>query len=171
VSERGDPIVRYKYAMSGPRAPRTFGEWVEAYEERDSDTEYVLTPGERVVYDPAHGFFTHSFDAASREILIPKMCGDGRHWRKEIYRLYRATRHLGVRGVYCCTKRNPVAYMRVLGGTLRRMEVSYDFVTGKNHILWFIFISPEDTKERSDAKDVADSDPDVPAGGILPDGD
>jgi hypothetical protein len=152
--------------MSGPKAPKTFEEWVEAYEERDSDTEYVLTPGERVVYDPARGFFTYSFDAANREILIPKMCGDGRHWRKKIYELYLATRRLGVRGVYCCTKRNPAAYMRVLGGRLVKMEHSYDFVTGKERTLWYIFISPDDTKEGRGDNDGPDSDTGagIPAG-------
>jgi hypothetical protein len=131
--------------MSGPK---TFEEWVEVYEERDSDTEYVLSPGERIVYDPMYGFFTYCFDAAKGELLIPKMCGDGKHWRPIIYKLVKATRHLGIKGVLCCTKRNPVVYMRVLGGTLRKMEHVYDFQTGKQRTLWFIFISLDDTKER-----------------------
>jgi hypothetical protein len=137
--------------------PKTFEEWKEAYEERDSDTDYELKPGERVVYDPMYGFFTYYFDAASKEILIPKMCGDGRFWRKQIYKLAKATRHLGVKGVFCCTKRNPVAYMRVIGGTLRRMEYTYDFTTGKSRILWFIFVSWRDTKEGRDEFDFSDS--------------
>jgi hypothetical protein len=154
----------YRYAMSGPKAPGTFDEWKEAYEERNSDTEYVISPGERVVFDPAHGFFTYYFDAASREILIPKMCGDGKHWRKLIYKLARSTRHLGVKGVLCCTKRNPVSYMRILGGRLRRMEHVYDFETGKEHTLWFIFISFKDTKEGGDGYDDAVPDADFTAG-------
>jgi hypothetical protein len=143
--------MRYKHNMVGPK---TFEEWVEVYEERDSDTEYVLSPGERVVYDPMHGFFTYYFDAASGEILIPKMCGDGKHWRPLIYKLAKATRHLGIKGVLCCTKRNPVAYMRVIGGALRRMEYAYDFQKGEGRTLWFIFISFNDTKERRDDDDL-----------------
>jgi hypothetical protein len=143
--------------------PKTFDEWVEVYEER-GDCEYVLSPRERRVWDPMHGFFTYLFDAASGEILIPKMCGDGRYWRKEIYKLARATRHLGVKGVTCCTKRNPFAYMRVLGGTLRKMEHTYDFTTGKGRTLWFIFISWKDTKEGRDESYDPISDTDSPAG-------
>jgi hypothetical protein len=37
--------------------------------------------------------------------------------------------------------------MRILGGKLRRVEHSFDFETKKNKTLWFIFITPEDTKE------------------------
>jgi len=129
------------------KGPKTFEEWVRVYEERDSDTEYVLTPGERVVYDPMHGFFTYAFDAPSKTILIPKMCGDGRHWRALIYKMVQESACLGVKGVLCCTKRNPRAYMRILGGTLKKMEHTYDFMTGKNTTLWFIFITLNDTKE------------------------
>jgi hypothetical protein len=93
-----------------------------------------------------HGFCTYLYDAESRELLIPKMCGNGKFWREKIYKLAMA---LGdkCRGVACCTKRNPAAYMRILGGKLRRVEHSFDFETRKNKTLWFIFITPEDTKE------------------------
>ncbi len=138
------------------RGPKTFAEWVEAYVERDSDTEYVLTPGERVIFDPMHGFFTYSFDAASNEILVPKMCGDGKYWRPLIYALVLAS---GARGVYCCTKRNPRTYQRILGGELVKMTHEYDFRTGKETTLWYIFITPKDTKEGDKH---ADSDSAVP---------
>lgn len=104
----------YRTTMTGPKS---FDEWVAVYEERDSDTEYILSPGEKVVYDPMHGFFTYLFDAESKELLVPKMCGNGKHWRPLIHKLVRDTQHLGVRGVLCCTKRNPQVYMRVLGGS------------------------------------------------------
>jgi hypothetical protein len=135
--------------------PKTFEEWVEAYEERDSD--YVLSPGERVVYHPMHGFFTYCFDAENGQILIPKMCGDGKHWRPLIYKLARATKHLGIKTLLCCTKRNPAAYMRVIGGKLKKMEQTYDFTTGKNTILWFISISWDDTKEGRNENDSIDN--------------
>ncbi|GHV42554.1 hypothetical protein FACS1894187_24850 [Synergistales bacterium] len=161
--------MKYKHAMRGPK---TLGEWIEAYEERDSDTEYVLSPGERIVYDDMHGFFTYLFDPREKLVLIPKMCGDGKHWRKQILKLVLATRHLGVKGAYCCTKRNPVAYMRVLGGTLRKMEHTYDFVTGRQHTIWYILITPEDTKTTieeevsgDDDDTDSDSDTDIPVGG------
>jgi hypothetical protein len=127
--------------------PKTFDEWVEVYKERDSDTEYVLSPGERPYYDPMYGFFTLAYDAASNEILIPKMCGNGKYWRKVILRLVKVT---GAKGVYCCTKRNPRAYMRILGGELVKMERTYDFRTGKDVTLWYISITPENTKVRDD---------------------
>lgn len=141
------------------KGPKTFEEWVRVYEERDSDTEYVLSPGERVVFDPMHGFFTYAFDAETKTILVPKMCGDGKHWRRLIYKMVKAGGRIGVRGVLCCTKRNPRAYMRILGGKLRKMEHTYDFVTGKNTTLWFIYITPEDTKEanKCDASDLSNT--------------
>lgn len=131
-------------SMVGPKA---LAEWIEIYKERDSDTEYILSPGEQIVYDPMHGFFSYVFDAVSREILIPKMCGDGAHWRKVVHKMVQETQHLGVKGAYCCTKRNPEAYMRILGGRLVKMEHTYDFRTGKETTLWYIFITLKDTKE------------------------
>ena len=136
--------------------PKTLEEWIAVYEERDSDTDYVLSPGERVVFDPMHGFFTFVFDPQAKEILIPKMCGNGKHWRKCIYEMVLASRHLGVKGAYCCTKRNPRAYMRILGGELVKMEHTYDFRTGKETTLWYIFITPGDSKERGKHADIAD---------------
>ena len=127
--------------------PKTFEEWVRVYEERDSDTEYVLSPGEKVVFDPMHGFFTYAFDAASKTILIPKMCGDGKYWRAIIHKMVLAGQGIGIKGVLCCTKRNPQAYMRILGGKLKKMEHTYDFTTGKSTTLWFIYITLNDTKE------------------------
>lgn len=143
----------YRTTMTGPKS---FEEWVAVYEERDSDTEYVLSPGEKVVFDPMHGFFTYLFDAESKELLVPKMCGNGKHWRPLIHKLVKDTQHLGVKGVLCCTKRNPQVYMRVLGGTLKKMEHTYDFTTGKNTTLWFIFITLKDTKERGCSDDSPD---------------
>ena len=36
---------------------------------------------------------------------------------------------------------NPAAFLRVLGGTLERMEQIYDFKTGKSRTLWYIFVA------------------------------
>ena len=72
--------MRYKYAMSGPDAPRTFDEWVETYEERD-DIKFALSPGEKIYWHRYHGFFTILYDEASGTLLVPKMCGDGKYWR------------------------------------------------------------------------------------------
>lgn len=135
--------MKYKHNMVGPKS---LEEWIEVYEERADDV-YKLTPNEKLVYDPMHGFFTHCFDAAKGEILIAKMCGDGRHWRPLIYKLAKATRDLGVKTVLFCTPRNPAVYMRAVGGTLSKMEHTYDFKTGKQRTLWYIEISWDDTKE------------------------
>jgi hypothetical protein len=134
--------------------PKSRDEWIQAYVDRDSDTEYVTEPGEVMVWDETHGFFTYLFDAESRLLVIPKMCGDGKHWRKLIYRMYRATRGepWWTRGVYCCTKRNPKAYMRILGGRVVKREIK-----ANGQVLSFILISPEDTKEGRDC-DVVDTD-------------
>jgi hypothetical protein len=128
------------------KGPKSFEEWVRVYEERDSDTEYVISSGERIVKDPMHGFFTYWYDAEHRELVIPKMCGDGKFWRKVIYEMVLAAGDM-CRGVLCCTKRNPKAWVRVHGGRLRRVEYTFDFETKKSRALWFIFITPGDTKE------------------------
>jgi hypothetical protein len=134
------------------KGPKSRGEWIQAYVDRDSDTEYVTYPGEEMKWDEEHGFFTYLYDAESRLLAIPKMCGDGKHWRKLIYRMVMATRGEPwfIRGAYCCTKRNPAAYMRILGGRLVKQETKEN-----GQVLSFILITPEDFKERSDC-DVAD---------------
>lgn len=129
------------------KGPKTFEEWVRVYKERDSDTEYVLYPGEDARWHPMYGFFSFWYDAESRELVIPKMCGDGKYWRKVIYEMVKAAGPEVCRGVLCCTKRNPRAYTRVLGGKLRRLEYTFDFETKKGRALWFIFITMDDTKE------------------------
>ena len=128
------------------KGPKTFEEWVKIGEER-SGGKYTLSPGEQVVWHTMYGFFSFWYDAENRELIIPKMCGDGRHWRKLIYEMARAAGPELCRGVSCCTKRNPMAYMRILGGKLRRVEHSFDFETKKHETLWFIFITWNDTKE------------------------
>jgi hypothetical protein len=157
--------MKYKHDMVGPKS---LEEWIEVYEERD-DSKYLLSPNERVVYDPLHGFFTYCFNAAKGEILIPKMCGDGKYWRPLIYKLAKATQHLGVKSVLCCTKRNPEAYMRIIGGSLRRMEYVYDFQTGRQRTLWFIVISKNDTKEGKEEGRGNDFDSDTADGTDRPD--
>jgi hypothetical protein len=149
--------------MAGPNAPKTFEQWVEAYEERGN--EYVTSPGERVVFDSAHGFFTYLFNPASKEILIPKMCGDGKHWRRAIHKLAtEAKKKFGVKGVYCCCDRNPMVWLRANGGKLRKVECTYDFVTGKSTALWFFSVTLEDSKERGIETVGNDSDIDSDVG-------
>jgi hypothetical protein len=120
------------------KGPYSLDEWLRIYREHDSDTEYVSYPGELRVGDEEHGFFTYMFDAENLVLLIPKMCGDGRHWRKLIFTMVAATRHLGVIGVYCCTKRNPRAFMRLFGGTLVKQETK-----DNGQVLSYILITPE----------------------------
>ena len=136
------------------KGPKTFEEWVAIYKGKDSDTEYVLSPGEQLRWHPMHGFFTFIFDPVNKEILIPKMCGNGKHWRQAIFKMVLETQFLGVKGVYCCSKANPAAYMRILGGRLVKMTHEYDFRTGKETTLWYFSITPENTKEKGGASDV-----------------
>jgi hypothetical protein len=129
--------------MSGPKAPRTFEEWVEAYEERDG-SKYVLSPGERPVYDERHperGFFTFYFDVQKKQMIIPKMCGDGRHWKPLILGVLARLKADGlIRRIYCFTKRNPKAFTRIFGGEIVGMEHYCDFETGESSVGWFIAI-------------------------------
>lgn len=122
---------------------RTLGDWLKRYAESCADTEYVTYPGEQMVFHPEHGFFTFIFDAEERVLLIPKMCGDGRYWRKTIHEMVAATRHLGTRGVYCCTKRSPGAFTRLFGGEVVKTETRED-----GTVLSYIFITPENSKEK-----------------------
>jgi hypothetical protein len=137
---RGDPIVRYKYAMAGPRAPKNFEQWVEAYEERDG-SKFILSPGERIKSDPERGFFTYLFDARGKKMIIPKMCGDGRHWKKEIRKVAEYLKSAGLIGeVYFCTKRNPAAFTRAVGGSIAEMEYYINFETGRTCAAWYISV-------------------------------
>ena len=130
--------TRKKLSMKGPY---TFEEWVRIYEERD-DSKYVLEPGEQVCWDPEHGFFTFWYDARNKLLCIPKMCGNGRFWRKKIFEMAQAAGKKCVDGVYCCTKRDPKVYMRVLGGKLVKQEPAE-----KGRTISYILISWDDTKE------------------------
>lgn len=129
---------------------KTFDEWVEIFEKKD-DSTYELSPGERVVFDPMHGFFSYWFNPESLNIIIPKMCGDIKHWYPKITKLYFATKQLGIKGVLFCTKRNPYAFMRLVGGVLKSVEYTYDFETKNARTIWFISITGENyNKEAAD---------------------
>ena len=124
------------------RGPKSFEEWVRIFEEKD-DSAYELSPGERVVFDPMHGFFSYWFNPESKCIIIPKMCGNMKHWYPKIVTLYFATKHLGVKSVLFCTKRNPHAFIRLVGGKLKSVEYTYDFETKKDRTIWFITVNGE----------------------------
>lgn len=117
-----------------------FGAWVHIYEERDQSI-FELDEGEELYFDRDLGFFTWQVDPPY--LLIPKMVGNGRVFRPIVLEMFLRLRDvLGLKAVYCCTKRNPKAYMRLLGGRLVKQEVE----DGKTYS--YIEITPEDTNVR-----------------------
>jgi hypothetical protein len=74
-------------------------------------------------------------------MLIPKMSGDIKYLRNPLVRPAMAT---GAREAYYCTKRNPRAFMRILGGEIVKMER----VNGS--ALWYISITWDNLKVRND---------------------
>lgn len=124
----------------------TFEEWVKRYEKSD-DSRFVLARGEQIVFDPEHGFFTYVLNAGDGSLIIPKMCGTLKHWRKLIEKMYYASIPLGVRRVFFCTKRNPFAFIRILGGRLAAMERFCDFERGKDRTVWYIAITTKNYKK------------------------
>ena len=99
------------------KGPMSFGSWVAVYEERDR-SKFELSQGEELAFDRQHGFFTWKYDFKEHWLLIPKMCGDGKIFRRIVFAMYDTLRANGIpcKGVYCVTKRKPEVYMRVLGG-------------------------------------------------------
>lgn len=120
----------------------SFGSWVAVYEERDK-SRFELSEGEELAFDRNRGFFTWKFDFKKHWLLIPKMCGDGRHWRRIVFAMVDQLNASGVPcvGAYCVTKRKPEVYMRVLGGELIKQEV--DENTGI--VFSYILVTPENT--------------------------
>jgi hypothetical protein len=132
------------------KGPRTFDEWTRAYSARIE--EYAADPGEKVRWHPTRGFFSYWYDAENRELVIPKVCGDGGYWRGVIYEMVRAAGPEVCRGVLCRTKRNPMAFTRFFGGKIRGLEYTFDFETKKKKALWLIFITPDDWGGRARAR-------------------
>ena len=128
------------------KGPMSFGSWVVVYEERDK-SKFELSEGEELVFDRRFGFFTWEYDPRESYLLIPKMCGDGRHWRPLVFAMVERLRACGVpcKGAYCVTKRRPEVYMRVLGGELVKQEV--DENTGI--VYSYILVTPENTRVKS----------------------
>lgn len=130
------------------KGPKTLDEWIEVYEDRGGDdTEFLMSEGETLVWSPEKGFFTWCLDAERKMIVIPKMVGDGRHWRNKLFNMMSLIRHTGVDRVLACSRRPPKVYQRVLGGELYKVEYKYNFLTKKSDALWFYIISFSDTKE------------------------
>ena len=124
------------------KGPLSFGSWVAVYEERDK-SKFELNEGEELFFDRERGFFTWKYDVENGWILIPKMCGDGKYFRRKVFAMVETLRLAGLPcvGAYCVTKRRLEVYMRVLGGELVRQEV--DENTGI--IYSYILVTPENT--------------------------
>ena len=124
------------------KGPMSFGSWVAVYEERDK-SKFELSEGEELQFDRNRGFFTWKYDVDQHWLLIPKMVGDGRFFRRQIFAMVETLRLAGLPcvGAYCVTKRRPEVYMRVIGGELVRQEV--DENTGV--IYSYILVTPENT--------------------------
>ena len=135
--------------MGGADVP-SLEEWAALYEKKTGSVFRYDPAAERLEFDPDHGFMTWGIDQYHRAFVVGKVVGNGKHWRALIYKMALAGRGIWIKGVLCCTKRNPQAYMRILGGKLKKMEHTYDFTTGKSTTLWFIYITLGDTKERGD---------------------
>ena len=124
------------------KGPMSFGSWALVYEERDK-SKFELSEGEELYFDRERGFFTWMYDFEKGWLLIPKMCGDGRYFRRKVFAMVDRLRASGVPcvGAYCVTKRRPEVYMRVLGGELVKQEV--DEQTGV--VYSYILVTPENT--------------------------
>lgn len=66
-----------------------------------------------MVYRPDKGFFTYLYVPDRDALEIPKMCGDGRYWAKEIRRV---CKEMNIGRALFFTKRNPEAWTRRYGG-------------------------------------------------------
>lgn len=134
--------------MSGAK---TLAEWIEVYERRaGDDVRFRLEEGEHVYYHPEHGFFTWRLcENHGGRISIPKMCGNGRVLRRMVYEFVKASRHLGVREIMCCSRRRPELYRdRVLGGRLDSVEYTKNINSGRVEPLYFYVVSLDDYRER-----------------------
>lgn len=125
------------------KGPKPFGEWVSIYCGKDG-SDFILDEREELFFDREHGFFTWMIDPDKKHLLIPKMCGDGRYWRPIIYGMLLWFRDSfgGFESVRFCTKRNPAAYIRLIGGSLCKQEAH-----GNKTISW-IEVTPENTKTK-----------------------
>ncbi len=127
------------------KGPKTLEEWIAVYEERcGGEGRFVLAPDEKVVWDKDNGFFTWCLDAERKMIVIPKMAGNGRHWRKKIFEMMDTIRGTGVNRILTCSRRNPKVYQRVHGGKLYKMEHKHNFVTGESSTLWWYIVTWDD---------------------------
>ena len=131
-----------KYKMAGPYAPMTFEEWIEAYEERGC--KFVSQPEDHIAYHSEHVFFAYRIDTSDMTLLITDMCGDMKYWKPVMIELART---LGMRSAYYCTRRNPAAWIRAHGGSIRKVELTHDFVTGKSCTRWYMTVTWKDVKE------------------------
>ncbi|MEG1798920.1 MAG: hypothetical protein RR214_01940 [Synergistaceae bacterium] len=127
---------------------KTLDEWIDVYERRaGDDVHFVLAPDEQVFFNPEYGFFTYVISHEKKRLVIPKMCGKGRFLRHVIFDMVRAIEHLGFRKIFCCSRRRPEVYLRVLGGRFDHEEETVNINTGKKEPLYFYVVSLDDTKE------------------------
>ncbi len=134
------------------KGPKSLEAWIEVFKRRAGDDEpFALKDNEYLYYHPEHGFFTWFVCERPGRISIPKMCGNGRVLRRMIYEFVKASAHLGVREVLCCSRRPPEVYMkRVLGGRLDRVEFTKNLNTGRVEPMYFYVITVDDFKGRDE---------------------
>jgi len=134
------------------KGPKPFEEWVDVYERRaGDDVHFQLDPREQIFFNPEYGFFTYWVDHWKKRLVIPKMCGEGKILRRIVYEMVKEIEPLGFREIFCCSRRRPEVYLRVLGGKFDHEEVSVNIRTGKEEPMYYYIVSLDDVKEANRA--------------------
>ena len=113
-----------------PKGPKSFGGWIALYEERVHGT-FEISPMEELIFDRQHGFFTWTYNPETGHLLIPKMVGDGRYWRRIIsdWAKRLQEKYTDFNGILFCTTRKAEVYIRAAGGVLYKQKTNKKGVT------------------------------------------
>jgi hypothetical protein len=137
-------MQKYKHDLKGPKP---IEKWAECWRERVGCDAMPVHPAEKFAYSPMNGFISYAYDPSDGTVMVPKFCGNLRYWMKKLYRLLKEAEPLGARKLLICTRRKPVVLLKWVGGSIRSMEHSINFKTGKESTIWYMEFTLNDVNE------------------------
>jgi hypothetical protein len=105
--------------------------WVRLYEQK-TRSPFIIHKNERIVQNADKGFLGYTLDVHNKDVLITKMCGDGKFWYNRIVDLMKLMKADGWLHCKFSTPRNPEAFKRFVGGevidqTVEEGQIVYYF--------------------------------------------
>lgn len=96
--------------------------WIKLFETR-AKCPFRVADNEKVMGNPEKGFLGYILDVHNMDVIITKMCGDGKYWYNKIIEFMTLAKPEGWLHCKFSTVRDPKAFKRFVGGEVINQTV------------------------------------------------